>query len=106
MKFEIFLLILVLCLPSFVAAENSTGQEETGILSSLPDIEITSAETYNNSTGQSTQSQSRLNWIIILGIVLLAIVIYSFDIDPKWVILAIGVTAFVYLLVYLGIVQV
>jgi membrane protein YdbS with pleckstrin-like domain len=57
---------------------------------------------YNNSTGQASSGQSTLSWIIVLVLVFLGVVIYSFDIDPKWVVILIGVTAVVFSVARLG----
>lgn len=105
MKTKILILTVILLLPGLAGAQNSSEQDSSGILSSLPDVQITSADTYNNSTGQASSDQSTLNWIIILGIVFLGVVLYSFDIDPKWIILSLGVVGLVYLLSYFGIIQ-
>lgn len=102
MKTEIAVLILILLvLPSVIAAEN-TSDQDSGILSSLPDVEIDSADSYTNSTGDASNSQSRLNWIIILGLTFLGVVMYSFEIDPKWIVLLIGITGLIALLLNLG----
>lgn len=106
MKIEIAVLILILLvLPSAIAAEN-TSASNSGILSSLPEIKIDSADSYTNSTGDTSNSQSRLNWIIILGLTFLGVVMYSFEIDPKWIVLLIGVTGLIALLLNLGVLSV
>lgn len=98
MRTKIFLVVVFLFLPMLVGAQNASEQDN-GILSSLPDIEIDSTENYNNSTGQSTSSQTSLSWIIILALVFLGVILYSFDIDPKWIIILITLIGAVYTLI-------
>lgn len=105
MKTKIFLVTVLLLMSGLAQAQNASEEESSGLLSSLPDIQITSADTYNNSTGQTSSGQSILSWIIILGIVFLGVVMYSFNIDPKWIVLSLGVVGIVYLLSYFGIIQ-
>jgi len=92
MKIEIFLAIIILVVPIAAGAQDNTS-EESGLLSSLPDIQINSVDEYNNSTGQASSGQSTLSWLIILTLVFLGVVIYSFDFDPKWMVLLIGFIA-------------
>ena len=100
MRTKIFLTFILLFLPMLAGAQNASEQDN-GILSSLPEIEIDSTENYNNSTGQNTSSQTNLSWIIILGLVFLGVILYSFDIDPKWIITLIAVIAVIYALISL-----
>lgn len=102
MRTKIFLLTLLLVIPSVAGAQNASAQEDSGILSFLPDVQIDSVDKYNNQTVESTDSQSTLSWIIILILIFLGIVLYSFDIDPKWVVLLIGAAALVFFLTRLG----
>lgn len=105
MKTKIFLVTVLLLMSGLAQAQNASEEESSGLLSSFPDIQITSADTYNNSIGQTSSGQSILSWIIILGIVFLGVVMYSFNIDPKWIVLSLGVVGIVYLLSYFGIIQ-
>lgn len=106
MNAKIFLTILLLINTAATGAQNASAQESSGILSSLPDIQINSAENYNASVNQSSESQPNLSWIIVLGLIFMGVILYSFNIDPKWVILLIGVTALVFLLSRLGLIPV
>jgi len=101
MKTEILFIAILLVMPVVVGAQENSSQDP-GILSSLPDIQINSVDDYNNSTGQASSGQSTLSWIIVLVLVFLGVVIYSFDIDPKWVVILIGVTAVVFSVARLG----
>jgi|GEM_PF-1003490 hypothetical protein len=101
MKTEILFIAILLVMPVVVGAQENSSQD-SGILSSLPDIQINSVDDYNNSTGQASSGQSTLSWIIVLVLVFLGVVIYSFDIDPKWVVILIGVTAVVFSVARLG----
>lgn len=105
MKTKIFLITFLLVIPAVSGAQNDTSEQDSGILSSLPDVQITSADTYSNSTGEASGGQSTLNWIIVLGIAFLGVMLYSFDIDPKWIVLALGMIGAVYLLSYFGVIQ-
>ena len=105
MRLSVILTILLLSTPVVAGAQNASENDSSGILSSIPDIEISSAEEYNNSTGQNTRSQSNLNWIVILGLIFLGVIIYSFNIDPKWVIIFLGLAGVLYLVSYLGLIQ-
>lgn len=89
-------------MPLMAGAQNASEQD-SGILSSIPDIQIDSV---NNSTGQASSSQSTLSWIIILGLTFLGVVLYSFDIDPKWIILLIGAAALIFLLSRLNLIPI
>lgn len=106
MKAKILLVTVLLVAPMVSGAQNNTSDQDSGILSSLPDIQIDSAEDYNNSTGEANSSQSTLSWIIILVLVFLGVVLYSFDIDPKWVVLLIGAAALVFFLTRLGLIPI
>lgn len=97
-KYAAFILITLLVISLSSGAENASEQESSGIISSLPDIQIDSVENYNNSTGEATNSQSMLSWIIVLLLVFLGVILYSFDIDPKWVVLLIGILALLFFL--------
>jgi hypothetical protein len=105
MKTEIFLAALLLTLPLAIGAQNSST-EESGILSSIPDIEINSASDNLTPTGQNTESLSRLSWMVILVIAFLAVLLYSYDIDPKWIIAPIGVAGIIFLVSKTGLLPV
>lgn len=103
MKLETLLVLVILTTSGVTGAQNNTSsQESSGILSSLPDIQINSIDRHNTSTGQANSNQSTLSWIIILGLVFLGVVLYSFDIDPKWIVLLIGVATLVFFLTRSG----
>lgn len=104
MKTEILLAAVLLTVSSAAAAQNSSQQDSQGILSSIPDIEISPADSYNNSTGQNSVAPSRESWIIIMGLVFLGVLMYSFEIDPKWIVMLVGLTGLVFLLHQLGII--
>jgi len=99
------ILLILLTISSVSGAQNTSEQESSGVLSSLPDIQIDSAETYNNSAGEANKDRPTLSWIIILGIAFLGVVLYSFDIDPKWIMFTLGMIGIVYLLSYFGVIQ-
>jgi len=106
MKPKIFLITLLLVMPVVAEAQNDTSEQDSGVLSSLPDIQINSADSYNNSTRQASGGQSTLSWIIILVLVFLGVVLYSFKIDPKWVVLLIGAAALIFFLNRVGLMPV
>lgn len=106
MKPKIFLITILLVIPAVSGAQNDTSDQDSGILPSLPDIQMDSVENYNNSTGEASNSQSMLSWIIVLVLVFLGVVLYSFDIDPKWVVLLIGAAALVFFLTRLGLIPI
>jgi hypothetical protein len=97
MKTKIFVLIFFLITPALVGAQNASEQD-SGILSSIPDVQIDSAETYNNSTGKNTTTQSTLNWIIILALAFLGVILYSFSFDPKWVVILVAIIGLILML--------
>jgi len=68
MKTEILFIAILLVMPVVVGAQENSSQD-SGILSSLPDIQINSVDDYNNSTGQASSGQSTLSWIIVLVLV-------------------------------------
>lgn len=104
MKTKIFVILLLI--PSVAGAQNVSEKDSSGFLSSIPDIEIDSAENYNNSTGQSNEAQSNLSWIIVLSLIFIGVVMYSFEIDPKWIVILIGLAALFFSLSWLGLLPV
>lgn len=102
MKTGIFLAALLLTLPLALGAQN-TSTEESGILSSIPDVEINSASSDVTPTGQNAESLSKLSWMVILVIAFLAILLYSYDIDPKWMVASIGIIGVIFLLSKAGV---
>ncbi len=105
MKTKIFLIAFLLLMSGLAQAQNASEQD-SGILSSIPDVQINSVDNHNNSTGQASSSQSTLSWIIILGLVFLGVVLYSFNLNPKWVILLIGAAALIFFLTRLDLIPI
>ncbi|MFB6145136.1 MAG: hypothetical protein ABEJ99_01375 [Candidatus Nanohaloarchaea archaeon] len=57
-------------------------------------IKNTGAATNNNTGGGNGGSKSALpTWLVVMVLVLLGVIMYSFDIDPVWIILIVGIAA-------------
>ncbi len=98
------LLLVFLILLSFtsVAQEDNTVEEDEGVLSILPEVEVNSADT-TNTTGEASNSQTSLFWIIFLGLTLIGVIIYSFEIDPIWMVAFIVISGLILLQLRIGV---
>lgn len=88
MKKKILLALLLLLLSFNAVAQEDQAEpdESSGIFSSLPEVEINSVDRNVNSTGEASNGQTSFFWIIFLGLMLVGVVIYSFEVDPVWVV--------------------
>lgn len=97
------LLISLILFFSFTVSAANDSSSYSGFLSNIPDIHIEDSQ-----NGQFSEGGPSFNfyWIIVLGIVTALIVIYSFEIDPIYIVAAVGVSMAIYLLFRLGLVSV
>jgi len=99
MRKELFLpfFFIFLSLTSVAQESGSTVGEDSGAFSFFPEVEINSVDRPTNTTGEASSGQTSFFWIIFLGLTFIGVVIYSFEIDPVWMVGFIAVSGIVLL---------
>lgn len=95
----LIVIVLVFLSSSGTAAQNSSNN--SSILSEIPEIEIQD----KGEKGQANGEQSDIFWMLFFGIILAGVTVYSFDINPFYMVLLLMVSMVLFALFRAGIIS-